>query len=181
MQSFNDICPPLYRDTDPGRLPLCRSAYRKIIGWEYGPRGLLVHGPTGSGKTRATWMLIQRLIAEGRFLMWYDCVDFGHAVARYFSDKDLDPQWWIGQLAKAPVLFFDDLGKAKLTDRVESEFFGIIEKRIANCVPTLITTNLNSKALAHMLSPDRGPAMIRRLKEYFEDVSAKKEKSYGPE
>ena len=169
-KAFENICPPLYRDTDVTRLPMNARALQQILDWQYGPRGLLIHGQTGSGKTRAALLLIKRLLDEGWSVLAYDCVDFGHTCSRKFCDPDVDPSRWIGQLVRWDVLFLDDFGKARLTDRVESELFGLMEKRIANQKPTIITTNLTGDRLAKMMSPDRAEPMIRRLREFFIDV-----------
>ena len=170
MQVFEDICPPLYQDTDPMRLPMSTTARRRILEWQYGPRGLLVHGPTGSGKTRAVWLLCRRLMGEGIRVTAFDCMEFGHRAVQVSKESGYEIKDWVANLARWDVLFFDDIGKMKMTEFVQSELFGLIEKRIAACKPTLITTNLTGKALEKLLSPDRAGPLVRRLREYFEDV-----------
>src|SRR5262249_60990165 len=53
------------------------SWIRPALAWQYGPRGLLVAGPTGAGKSRAMWMLLRRLLdQEQRSFAWLNAVRF---------------------------------------------------------------------------------------------------------
>jgi DNA replication protein DnaC len=69
-------------------------------------------------------------------------------------------------LARAEVLFFDDLGKVPLTERVEAEFFALIERRMARQLPITVTSNMTGDDLAAKASTDRGRPLIRRLREF---------------
>ena len=84
----------------------------------------------------------------------------------------LSGEAWVERLAKATVLFFDDLGKFKNTERVESELFGLIEERCAWHRPTIITTNTNGAGLAGRMTADRATPLVRRLREYCQTVVA---------
>jgi len=74
-------------------------------------------------------------------------------------------------LATVDVLFFDDFGKMKFTERVESELFAVIEKRTANCLPLILTTNFTGETLEERMTLDRGVPLVRRLREFCVDVS----------
>lgn len=160
-------CPPLYRESDVTQVPN-KSATELALTWKYGPKGLLLHGNTGTGKTRTAWLVMKRLIInEFREVQTFDSVSFGHEVSRRFSSYDADdPNRWIEWMTSIDLVFFDDLGKCRLTERVESELFGIIESRIANKKPLLITTNTVGDSLASQLSQDRGEPLVRRLREF---------------
>ena len=144
-----------------------------MLAWRYGGRGLLLHGETGRGKTRAAWLLLRRLHDQGRSITAFDCVSFGHECVRRCRDShgnDEHVERWADNLATVPVLFLDDFAKEKLTERVEVELFGLIERRTANCLPIILTTNFVGEALEAKLSPDRGAPLVRRLREFCEDV-----------
>ena len=64
----------------------------------------------------------------------------------------------------------DDLGKAKLTERAEAELFGLVEHRIANLKPLIVTTNFVGDKLSDKLSEDRATPLVRRLREFNECV-----------
>jgi hypothetical protein len=68
QSEWERICPEEYQRTDVPRLEenLRRRNYdvswlRQVLAWQYGPKGLLVGGSTGVGKTRAIWVLLRRV------------------------------------------------------------------------------------------------------------------------
>lgn len=156
------ICPPLYRATDPSRLP--QDALAKAMAWRYGPQGLLLVGPTGGGKTRAAYVLLRRLLEEGLKIVAFDCAGFGHEVGRRFRDGTGED--WVDGLAGVDIVFLDDLGKIPFTERAEAELFSLIERRTANEVPIIATTNMIGTDLEAKASQDRGAPMVRRLREF---------------
>lgn len=169
VSNFNSICPALYQKTDLARLP--KKQLEKIIGWQYGPKGMILLGETGLGKSRCAWQLIRRITVEDSkpvSLKWFDCVGFGHELSRHYHDEDAED--WLDSLAESPLIFFDDLGKLKLTERAEVELFGVIERRCSNELPIIVTTNDTGDTLASRMTDNRGPALIRRLREFCEPI-----------
>jgi DNA replication protein DnaC len=167
-EQWKGICPPLYRDTDPMRLP--EVPLQTVLAWRYGSQGLLVHGDTGRGKTRAVFQLLRRLhFDEGRKIIRFGANDFGAECSKRFFDGDGSA--WIAGLVKADVLFLDDLGKDRFTDRVESALFGLVEGRMSNLRPIIVTTNFFGDALASKMTGDRGQPLVRRLRESCQDVA----------
>ena len=167
--AFNAICPPLYQRTDKARLP--QDQLKIAMSWQYGPRGLILLGDTGKGKTRVAWALLKRILVDdnkGMRLTWFDSIGFGHEIAKHYRTEDAES--WLGRLAKAPLVFFDDLGKLKLTERAEVELFGLIERRCAAELPIIVTTNDTGDSLAARMTDNRGPALIRRLREFCEPI-----------
>jgi len=164
------ITPPLYQDTTFGQLPDATAA-QVVLDWPCQISGLLVLGATGTGKTRSVFLLLKRLCREGRRPLVFTATDFGHAVQENMRGAQAGP--WVRSLKDRDLLFFDDLGKAKLTDRVEAELFGIIEARIAFLRPTVITTNMTGATMGNILTKDRAAPLIRRLREtdYFKQVA----------
>lgn len=176
---FTHICPSLYQKTDVARLPA--SQLSQAMAWKYGPKGLILLGETGTGKSRVAWMLLKRIIVEDRperQFEWFDCISFGHSIAKHYRDEDAEV--WLERIAKTPILFFDDLGKLKLTERAETELFGIVEKRCADQLPIIVTTNDTGDSLAARMTDNRGPAMIRRLREFCEPIQFQAETQPNP-
>ena len=160
-EKWRALCPPAYQETDPARLP--QEQLEAVLGWQYGPEGLLLIGPTGAGKTRCAYLLLKRLLDEGRRIVAFDCVRFGHDCARRFRDGSGED--WSDGLAKVDLVFFDDLGKGRFTERVEAELFAVVERRLANKLPCIVTTNMTGRSLVAKASHERGEPLVRRLRE----------------
>lgn len=166
-ESWERLCPPLYRKTDAARLP--QEPLNKMLAWEYGPQGILMHGATGRGKTRAMYLLLRKLHKEGRKIEVIRPGHFAHECMNRFS-IDGDGPAWIERLMRVEVLFLDDFGKERFTERGESEMFTLIEGRTAECRPILATMNFGGEALASKLTEDRGEPLVRRLREFCEAI-----------
>lgn len=166
------VCPPLYRDTDPKRIP--RKILDKVNSWEHGPKGLGLLGSAGLCKTRAAFLLIRRMIEEGRSVATISATGFSRLCIEQFDDdlktKNIakDKMRW---LRRREVILFDDIGKQKFTERVEIELYDLLEYRTSNLLPVIWTANASSKQLLTMLSDDRGEPILRRLSEFSEIVT----------
>lgn len=169
-ERFAQICPPLYLETKWERLPVDQRCAAHA--WTFGWKGLLLVGGTGLGKTRIAWSVIRTLLVDSPNpppFRWFDCVSFGHELARHYNDGDAED--WLDRVSKTGLVFFDDLGKLKMTERAEAELFGVIERRCANMLPIIATTNDTGESLSARMTDNRGPAMIRRLREFCEVIS----------
>ena len=160
------ICPPLYQRTVQSRLP--KVATDKVLSWKFGPKGLVLYGGTGKGKTRAAFLLLERLHMSGVKVVVFHGNSFAHQCALRFGD--FSGEEWIEALSKIDLVFIDDLGKFKLTERVEAELFGLIETRMAWDRPMIFTVNHDGDSLADKMTTDRGEPMVRRLREFCESI-----------
>ena len=172
-RQFQEMCPTLYRQTDPARLPPDRLA--KVLAWQYGPKGLLLVGPTGTSKTRCAWLLMRRLFQEERRrVMYFDGIGWGISVAQAYGEPDTTERW-LDRLCRADVLFFDDLFKAKMTEAQEQALYGVFERRAAWLRPIIATMNsTGDMILARMTDngrADRGEPLLRRMREFCEVVT----------
>jgi DNA replication protein DnaC len=173
---WENICPPLYRNTDLKHPSFTRNraAVTTVGSWQYGANGLMLVGDTGSGKTRLAFSLLRRLHDEGKTISAFDCLGFGHAVEKYCGEFKIES--WSAWLANRDVVFFDDFGKTRFTERVESEMFGVIERRVANLKPVILTTQLTTREVGQLLRRDIAEATIRRLKDFCQVVEMTKGK-----
>lgn len=169
-RKFRLLCPPLYRHSEEARLPA--EQRQRADAWKFGPVGLLFTGESGKGKTRLAWRTIKRVFLERRLsFASFDCVSFGHAVAGMYSGYSENPNAWLEEVAIKDLVFFDDLGKLKMTERAETELFGLIERRCSALRPIIATTNDSGDSLAARMSENRGPSLIRRLREFCEVIT----------
>ena len=163
------MCPSEYEQTDAAKIPNQRCL-NKVLGWQFGPRGLMIGGPTGQGKTRSLMLLCRRLvIEEGRQVKLFMGNSFARACADMFGEGSSTQ--WMKDAIKADVVVLDDLGKFKLTERVESELSGLVEERTSWGRPVLVTLNATGEELKAKLSADRGAPLLRRLREFCEPIA----------
>jgi DNA replication protein DnaC len=183
-RKFRRLCPVAYQALVVERLPeaarVAREEIRKIFNAHAlgKPKdspdclGLLLVGPTGAGKTRLAWDWIHELIlTKDPNLIFFDCVAFSHEITRRYRDPGGCVEEWLENVAMADLVFFDDLGKLKLTERAEVELFGLIERRTAMRLPIIATTEDSGPTLAARMTDHRGPAMIRRLRSFCHVVT----------
>lgn len=166
---FAAVCPALYADTDAARLP--QGQYSAAMRWERKHRGLILLGDTGRGKSRIAWLVVRKvMVDQGKDFSFkaFDCVSFGHEIARQYRLETAEE--WLEEVASCGLVFFDDLGKLKLTERAEAELFGVVERRCAAKLPVIVTTNDTGDTLAARMTDNRGPALIRRLREFCDPI-----------
>lgn len=166
---FEKICPAAYRETDVAQLP--KNQFDRAMQWTMGPRGLLLMGPTGQCKTRIAWKVIERLVRQEylRSIAVFSGVSFGHELAKAYKRDEAEE--WLERIWEAKVVFFDDLGKLKLTERAETELFGVIDHRTSHNLPIITTTNDTGDTIADRMSDNRGPALVRRLREFCQVIT----------
>lgn len=172
QEAFHTLCPPLYRESDPQRIPA--PFLRECEAWEVSPMGLGFVGIAGTGKTRAAWMLLKRLHFSGVRVFGITATAFAKACADQWHD---DPQAkgmaedTLTRCRRTKVLLLDDLGKNKMTERAELELFDLLEHRTSHELPAIWTANAGRETLKQMLSSDRGEPILRRLAEFTKIIN----------
>lgn len=162
------ICPPMYSYNNRQRL-IDDGKINGLVDWEFGSQGLLFHGPTDTGKTRSIMLILHDQVMAGKDVRIF----FGSQFSRVCHEDFMNgtgPKL-IQEIIDTDIVFFDDLGKFKFTERVEAELFSIIEERIIYLRPTMITTNFDGNALADQMSDNRSAPFIRRLRHFSKIVA----------
>jgi len=174
-ERWKELCPVEFRTpeedggaTDVNRLRLEQAGFGDALSWKYGPRGLLLVGPSGVCKTRIAWRIVRREFDAGRRVVAMKAHRFGLEAVELQTTRGFKD--WFDRLVRAPLLFVDDLGKGRFTDAVESHFFGLIDERTERGRPLIVTTNSTGGALASRMSADRGEPIVRRLRDYCDAV-----------
>jgi len=115
--------------------------------WD-GTQDLYFHGDTGTGKTHAMYALMKICIANG-----YLCRlrDFGEVCRKIRSafNSNTPEQAIRDEFLNLDVLFLDDLGlKSSVSDYEYDVFYDILDRRICNCLPTVISSNKTIQQVA---------------------------------
>jgi DNA replication protein DnaC len=171
LLEWRSLCPPEYRDTCPERLPNIEK-FKQAQNWRYGPKGLVLLGPTRRGKTRAAWGLLQRLfVEERRSIIAFNPMDLKLAVAKVWQDPE-EAESWIGRLRRVQVLFIDDLDTVKFTEAVEETVYDIFESRPTHRRPVIVTVNRSGRELAARMNTNgRGAKIVERMRESCEVIN----------
>ena len=166
--------PDLFADTDPMRMGELGMI---AMHWLPSGKGLLIHGTTRKGKTRTAWYIANRLWNEDKFKNKYLFLTMFELEARLVASWGKE-SWdkTMLHMTHIPFLFLDDLGKEKMTDRMASCLFALVDQRTMHKRPTIITTNLTGETLLERFhDKETGTAFLARLKDpdLFDRVAAR--------
>lgn len=193
---WEKICPSDYRATDLTRLRTLmlrkrlklQTAVPKDISldeiWRHEPayaRGLGIIGASGQGKTRIMYELLRRWHFErGLKIVAINAVHFADDLAAMYEHGAGHAERWMERIERVPVLFIDDLGKERLTERVESTYYRIFETRYSQNRRVFFTANMNGSQLEKKWQQsaekagfysDRAEPIIRRLREMTDSIT----------
>lgn len=171
---WRQFCPQAFLSTDIRRLPA--NLQKFATAWNpTDASGLLLAGPTGCGKTRTSWEILRRAFFAKKSIVAVTAYAFARACADQFSSDEEQKQesrTLLDDATAAQLLFFDDLGKFKITERLASELFALVDSRTANSLPTIWTTNFGPEELARALGGNAGAPTLRRIEEFSECVQS---------
>lgn len=137
-----------------------------VRAWRVGDPGMLLHGPTGIGKSSAAAILFLRLVGNGwrnggdawyfaRGLRWYSAAALSQARREHPLGQGDAPE--ITRAESARLLVIDDAG----WDRDTAAVSDVLAARYEKSLPTVVTTGLT----AVELSKHYGAAVVRRFVE----------------
>jgi DNA replication protein DnaC len=163
------LCPDIFKSTDFAGLP-CQMAAKRVLEWKFGHSGIILHGPTGMGKSRSAWLLLKKLHFEGKSIVALNSLA-ALTYASLYSKSTADVERWVQSLIFCDVLMLDDIFKVKLTDSFESIIFSVIDQRTEGGRPMIVTANDTSETLVNRLTADRAEPLLRRLKEFCSPIT----------
>lgn len=168
--------PDIFRETDIARL---HPKVQAVLDWKPSgdQSGLLFHGTTGVGKTRGMWEITRRMwVQEAQQDRQMNYKFLTMRKLEGMIEKSFDERNHSGmmdELISCPLVVLDDFGKERLTQRMASDLFAMIDERSTAKKITIISTNFNGSALLERFDArdkETGIALIRRLKDYYKTV-----------
>lgn len=115
------------------------------------PRGVLLLGQVGSGKTHLAAAAANCLLARGRQVLFLVVPDFLDELRGSLGAEDAATQRLLEAAKRAEVLVLDDLGSHNLTDWTKSVLFSVLNYRVNEGLVTIATSNLDIGALNELL------------------------------
>jgi DNA replication protein DnaC len=143
-----------------------RSFAEQPEGW------MLVHGPSGAGKTHVGAAIANRCIERGEpalFVVVPDLLD--HLRAAYNPTSEMGYDALFEQVRTAPVLILDDLGTQSATAWAQEKLFQLLNHRYNAQLPTVVTTNLSIERLDERLRMRLTDPALARV--YYVEAAAR--------
>ena len=167
------VVPKTYRETDLDYGDYPKDLHRYAVKWI---RDLLVLktnstqimfgmiGESGKCKTRIMGQIVKHAIWIGVKCEWVNATQFQWSCQHEFDKENGSrARAFLSLYRSCPFLAFDDLGKQRWTDGVESKFYDLIENRTANALPMVWSSNAGMGELEAMLTADRAKPIVGRL------------------
>ncbi|MCL1975007.1 MAG: ATP-binding protein [Firmicutes bacterium] len=150
-------------------------------------RGLYYEGNLGSGKTFLAAAITGELLNKGlaaRFIVVPEFLEQLRHSYRSLDDGDYDEKELMNGVMSAPVLVLDDLGAHNSSSWTIGKIYTLLNNRLNNKLPCIITSNLKPAALAEELGP-RAASRIKEMCDRYilltdEDIRTSRERAgYG--
>lgn len=167
-----DELPKAYRATRADRLP-CADASDYVIRWEPCDKpGLFCFGASGVGKTRSALLRLRRFMEEGYDILYLRSAEFAReTIERSRPGGSGGAAQWLDHLRAVEVLCLDEVEKLKFSERVEAEFFDLVECRLSNALATIFVGNVPPSCIAERMGASYAEAFHRRIVEFCSAVS----------
>lgn len=114
--------------------------------------GLLFTGSVGSGKTYLAASIANELIESQQKLLFLIVPDLLDELRATFNNKSENTEYDLLDIARTiPILILDDLGAHNYTEWSRNRIYTILNYRMNEQLPTIITTNLDFNDIEHHL------------------------------
>jgi DNA replication protein DnaC len=128
------------------RTPETAAALRVVQDWTPDQKGLMLHGPVGTGKTHLVKGLLMKW-GDGKLTVKFTSVASLLDVLRDAGTSGGRVHDVISMFSAPRILALDDFGAEKVTDWAQEKILAVIDARLRHARPTMITSNLDSKHL----------------------------------
>lgn len=147
--------PKLYQNAFFGN-PVCKfpkSIMDQTAEWLKGDasKPLVIHGPYGSGKTMFSIALYRHISKRSPWHIWIPSHEIDQELLLSSQCDNVFEKDIITKYSECNLLFIDDLGVERSTDRAIRQYYAIIDNRMNANLRTVVTTNHDSESIASHL------------------------------
>lgn len=152
------ILPPLYQNSTLSNFENGRAAVQACFDFlkSFPSSSLLFSGNPGSGKTHLACAIYSGLIEQEKVksssCAFITAPEFLLEIRREFNIEKGDEGRIIGKYSDLDLLILDDLGSEKSTEFAIQALYILIDRRIRNMKPTVVTTNLSMEQIEEKLN-----------------------------
>jgi hypothetical protein len=159
--------------------------------------GLWLVGPSGSAKTAAAASIVQEISSRMRSrdparwrhewrLGWWSFDELlDHLRGTMDDDAKISTLQFINGLRDVDLLVLDDLAATHIKEWGAARLYSILNSRMANAKPTIVTTDVDEDTLAQIFSTGRerqgGDRIVRRLQDFTVQVELPERVFTGPQ
>ncbi len=148
--------------------------------FEYDKKNMLFTGATGLGKTFLCNCVAKEILDKGYSVLYLTAPKFFNMLEQHKFNKDvtLEDREQLELLKDVDLLIIDDLGTEMITQFTQTETFNIINNRILEKRPTIISTNFKIGEIKERYTDRIASRIIGNyeIHEFFgEDIRIKKE------
>ncbi|MEU8713592.1 ATP-binding protein [Streptomyces sp. NPDC048663] len=160
--------PPRFRNAEPDSR--ATEWARRVAADPQTTKSVLLLGPTGTGKTHWAYAALWAVADAGVWTPWKALTE-ADLYARLRPRPGHDPETVFEEIAKAQLLFLDDLGAAKPSEWAEEVMYRLVNYRYDHCLPSLFASNLAPRELPEAL----GARTASRLTQMCDRIALKGE------
>ncbi|MBS4959808.1 MAG: ATP-binding protein [Clostridiales bacterium] len=117
-------------------------------------QNLMMYGSTGLGKTFLCNCIAKELLDQGKTVLYTTAAQLFKMIEelRFRHNEDQEPDSYLDDILTVDLLIIDDLGTEFSTVLSSSELFSILNTRLLEKKPVIISTNLAYQDLIHQYS-----------------------------
>ncbi|MFX4260660.1 ATP-binding protein [Pelotomaculum propionicicum] len=132
--------------------------------------GLLFAGMVGSGKTHLACSIANALIKHGRLVLFVEVSDLLDRIRSTYdpgrSPDDLSEFQLLDTARQVPLLILDDLGAHNYTEWTKNKIYSIINYRLNQRLPVIVTTNIKLDDITEYLGERTTSRLLEMCSSY---------------